>query len=106
MFEQHALSQSTKYTPCVEEASMSEFKSGLDKYIRRKVYDTSFGDIVPNIMADTLGIDIMIIEKRVNETTHTCTFINGNTDNRVEPNMGSSIYVYKCYAHYTTSAIL
>ena len=71
-----------------------------DKFIRRKVYDMSFGDIVPNIMADALGIDIIIIEKRVNETTHTCTCVNGNTGNRVERKMGSSIFVYKCGSHY------
>ena len=59
------------YKPFLEENSNKTLLNGLDQYVNAKNYDTSFGDILPNILANVLSCEIIIIEKLGYEfTTH------------------------------------
>lgn len=52
------------YLPFVNNNCISELRNGLKEYILNKNYDTAFGDLVPLIAANALGINIIIVSKQ------------------------------------------
>ena len=50
-----------KYINYIDGSGTPALLDGLDKYIYNKVYDSSYGDLVPIIMANALLIDIIIV---------------------------------------------
>ena len=45
--------------------------NGLSEYINDKIYDTSFGDLVPVILTNALSVNLLIVEKNgVNYDVH------------------------------------
>ena len=50
-------------------------KTGLENYVRHKVYDSEFGDIVPLVLSNAMGLNIEIVYrngKRFNSLTVVC----------------------------------
>ena len=48
------------YLPAFEN-SLDSLKIGLYRYVYSRVYDSNFGDIVPLLLANSLGVDICIL---------------------------------------------
>ena len=65
---------------------------GLSEYIKKRIYDSDFGDIVPQILADALGIHICVLYKDGNLLKHTPV--------PCYRNVKSCVFVFKVDKHY------
>lgn len=63
--------------------------------IDRKVYNTTFGDLVPMIVADALNIDILIIENYGH--AHTCRMVESEG---IYEKLSKPVMIYKNNDHY------
>ena len=69
--------------------------NGLSEYINDKIYDTSFGDLVPVILTNALSVNLLIVENNgVNYDVH---FLKCNYPKVHHPN---TLIIYKIGSHY------
>ena len=69
--------------------------NGLSEYINDKIYDTSFGDLVPVILTNALSVNLLIVENNgVNYDVH---FLKCNYPKADHPN---TLIIYKIGSHY------
>ena len=60
-----------KYLPYVEDMSPEKLKNGLSQYVLHSNYNTSFGDLVPVIVANAIHLNVIILMKSgMNFTVH------------------------------------
>ena len=52
----------TDYILCIDDNSQIKLFAYLNLYISNKVYDTTFGDLVPIIVANAIGMNLVIID--------------------------------------------
>ena len=52
-----------KYLPYVEDMSLEKVKNGLSQYVLHSNYNTSFGDLVPVIVANAIHLNVIILMK-------------------------------------------
>ena len=62
-FKKEAILHKERYLSAFGNNSSNSLLHGLSEYINNRVYDSVFGDIVPQLLADSLGIDICILYK-------------------------------------------
>ena len=53
----------SKYRYFIENVSIEKLISEMDAYLYRRQYDSSFGDLVPYILANALTVNIVIVSK-------------------------------------------
>ena len=56
-----------KYLPYINETSLAEVIIGLDPYLMNRTYNTTFGDLVPVIVANAVGLNIITLTKNGSE---------------------------------------
>ena len=61
--KQEIISNMEMYRPFVDGASQESLINAMNAYVLHKIYNTLFGDNVPQIVANALGINIIIIKK-------------------------------------------
>ena len=79
------------YLPTIENNSFNVLESQMLDYIDRKVYNSSFGDIVPVICSKVLNIGLCIVSSR--ESRHRCEIVFYDDSQPI-------IYLYKKNDHY------
>ena len=57
------LTNSSLYTPCVYGASQESLVKGMNAYVSDKIFKTLYSDMVPQIVASALRINIIIVSK-------------------------------------------
>ena len=92
MLSKHTISQRQKYSIATN-GSVKDLLYQLDNYIYRKEYNSDFGDIVPDVLAEALNVIICIIEDDISPRVYT---IKGSTTPR------SIIYLQKVGDHYNS----
>ena len=68
------------YSPILEHGVQNSLDHESENYIMNKVFNTLFGDMVPNIVANILNQDIFIIEKAA-PREHFVTVVSPREDN-------------------------
>ena len=61
--KQETISNMEMYIPFVDGASQESLINAMNAYVLHKIYNTLFGDNDPQIVANALGINIIIINK-------------------------------------------
>ena len=84
------------YIPFVDGASMLNLLYGMHAYIDHKQYDIPFGDIVPQVVANALEMNIVIISK--NDTNFSCDVVSPTYHLPCE--FHECIFVMKTGLHY------
>ena len=79
------------YLPAIEGNSFNVLENQMKEYIDDKVYDSSFGDIVPVVCSKVLNIGLCIFSSRDNRYRHELVFYDDS-----QP----IIYIYKKSDHY------
>lgn len=84
-----------KYIPFIENENEGRLLYKLDEYVTHKRYNTSYGDIVPMIVATTLHVNIIIVSGNSDAVDTICvqSTANVNDDTWV-------VMVYKNGEHY------
>ena len=82
---------SNRYVDFIDGNGRGSLLQGLNEYVNNRRYDTSFGDLVPIIIANALSVSLLIIETngsqfevqlfecQYNKTDHPHVFKNGIT---------------------------
>ena len=52
-----------RYIPFIRENTIRNLMSQMYDYTRKKIYDSDLGDLIPQIISDSLNIEIMIVER-------------------------------------------
>ena len=71
---EETINNSDMYIPFIENRSKESLCNGLKAYILHKVYNTSFGGLVPQIVVNALEINLIIIHKM--EETYDLTILS------------------------------
>ena len=79
----------------IDNSSLNLF-SEMKSYVKRKVYDTLFGDAVPLILANVLQMNIIII--KAENTKFECHIVE--YESNIAAHIENSIFVYKVGEHY------
>ena len=68
------------YIPFIDGASQESLINAMNAYVLHKIYNTLFGDNVPQIVANALGINIIIIKKteHLHNVSIVCPYGNGS----------------------------
>ena len=98
--EHETLAHFSKYMYFMEHFSVGRLISEMDAYLYHKQYDSSFGDIVPYILANALAINIVI----VSQTDHNYDVIAIRSDDKCFNE--DFIIVFKCGMHYDAMTIM
>ena len=53
---------SDRYVDFIDGTGYGSLLQGLNEYANNRRYDTSFGDLVPTIIANALSVNLLIIE--------------------------------------------
>ena len=86
----------TDYIPHIDDNSRLKLFTYLNRYINNKVYDTSFGDLVPLIVANAIRMNLVIIDKTNDECK--CHIIP--VVQNVSPSRANSVIVIKEGEHH------
>ena len=82
----------SRYVELIDGDGLTALHSGVTEYIYNKKYDTSYGDLIPNIIANAIMKNIIIVMKtKGNTRIELISCLEAN-----QP----SILVYKNGAHY------
>ena len=94
--KQETLSNMEMYIPFVDGASQESLINAMNAYVLHKIYNTLFGDNVPQIVANALGINIIIINKteHLHNVSMVCPYGNGSFET------SKYVFVYKHGLHY------
>ena len=99
--ENETLAYFSKYMYFLENVSIENLISEMDAYLYRRQYDSSFGDLVPYILANALTVNIAIVSKM--EFDYDVIVVGGD-DMRCVNN--DFITVYKCGMHYDAMTLI
>ena len=76
---EETINSSDKYIPFIKNRSKESLCNGLTAYVIHKVYKTSFGDLVPQIVVNALEINLIIIHK-MEDTNELNTLLPWHSD--------------------------
>ena len=94
LIRNETVSNITEYLPAVDENSQNILMKGLYDYIERKMYDSTYGDMVPDVTANALDVNIIIVEKRGYGYICYCTGENADMSTQLP------LLVFKSGKHY------
>ena len=90
--KKEAILHKERYLSAFENNSSNSLLHGLSEYIHNRVYDSVFGDIVPQLLADSLGIDICILYRDGQLWKHTPVMSCRKAK--------SCVFIFKIAKHY------
>ena len=90
------ITNSKLYIPCVDGASEESLIRSMNSYVSDQIYNTLYGDMVPQIVARALRINIIIVSRigRIQNVSILSTYINYSSGTN------KSVLVYKTGLHY------
>ena len=94
--KQETVSNMEMYIPFVDGASQESLINAINAYVLHQIYNALFGDNVPQIVANALGINIIIINKtgHLHNVSIVCPYGNGSFET------SKYVFVYKHGLHY------
>ena len=63
LIESEIINYWERYIPFIRENTIQNLMSQMYDYTRKKIYDSDLGDLIPEIISDSLNIEIMIVER-------------------------------------------
>ena len=90
------LTNSSLYIPCVDGASQESLLKDMNAYVSDKIFKTLYGDMVPQIVASALRINIIIVSKMgdLHDVRILSPYINDSSGTN------KNVLVYKTGLHY------
>ena len=80
------------YVSFLVNGTIEELKSYMHLYLCHKIYDTPYGDMVPLVLSNALGLTLLILSKTAPESIYEVRQIGSGTKNH--------LLVYKYQDHY------